>query len=123
MIGARFTKTYTIKRDRNVEQTVKGKRVDDVWDEFTITASVQPLRPDEVLDEAPGGERNRHGIRVYSSVQLLTGDQRTGKKADRIVFNGEEFEVQTVEDWTQHSLSQKHYKSTAMRINSDAGGF
>lgn len=122
MIGACFTKTYTVKRDQNVEQTVKGKRVDDVWTEFSIRASVQPLRPDEVLDEGVGGERNRHGVRVYSDTLLRTGDQRTGLKADRIIINGEEFEVQQVDDWTQHNLSQKHYKSMAMRINSDTGG-
>jgi len=122
MIGRKFTKQYEVMRDKNVEQTVKGKRVADVWDTFTIRASVQPLRPDEVLDESPGGERNRHGVRVYSNTRLLTGDQRTGLKADRIIINDEQFEVQTVEDWTQHSLRQKHYKSTCWRINSDTGG-
>lgn len=122
MIGALFTETYTIKRDVNVEATVKGKRVDDVWTEFTISGSVQPLRPDEVLDEGVGGERNRHGVRVYSDTLLRTADQRTGLKADRIIIDGEEFEVQTVENWTRHSLQQKHYKSTCMRINSDTGG-
>lgn len=109
---------YTVMRDKNGEVRVKGKRQPDVYEEFKISASIQPMGADEVLDESVGSERNRHGIRIYSDVPLKVADPKTGFKSDIIIFRGEKFEIQKVEDWTHSNLSLKHYKSMAMLKNS-----
>lgn len=114
----RFGQKHTVRRDTNEESTTKGKRNPDVWREFTITASIQPLRPDEVVDEQLGGERNRHSIRIYTATELHTvrtdGSQL---KADRIIYNGEEFEIVQVDLWTLNKRGLQHYKAIGQLVN------
>ena len=118
MIGAQFLKSYTVKRDKNGEKTVKGKRVKDVWTDLSIRASIQPMSGQELQDEAVGGERVKDGIKIYTTDKLYAARAKKKFKADRICYNDELYEVQTVADWTSHSLCQKHYEYRAVNVNS-----
>lgn len=110
--------TYLVKRDDVGPVRIKGKSVQNPNRvELTISASIQPVNGDEVKDEAIGGERNKHYIRIYSDVELKVADERTGYKSDIIVFRGEEYEIQLSEDWTHNNLSLKHFKAFAYRVN------
>lgn len=121
MSAARLIKKYgqkvTVKRDKNAEAFLYGKRIEDEFNIFTITASVQPLRPDEVVDESQGSERNRHAVRLYTSVELKTVDEKNGFKADIIVYRGDEFEITQVDDWTENKRTLQHYKAIGQLIN------
>ena len=108
---------YDVLRDQNDEKRIKGKRIADQWSKFTILASIQPIRPDEVIEESPGAERNTHGIRIYTKTELNTVNEKTGRKADIIIYKGDTFECQQVDSWDTHNLSLKHFKVVAVETN------
>ena len=113
----RFGQPITIQRDTNVESRLKGKRVEDIRKSFVITASVQPFDPDETVEESPGSERNRHGIRLYSVEELKVVDVEGQFKADWVEYDGEVFEVIRVSKWVRNNRTLQHYKSIAFKLN------
>lgn len=115
----RFGQTVQIKRDKNPEVTVKGKRAPDVYDTFEVKASVQPLKPDEVIEESVGSERNTQGIKVYISQELKTVDTKARLKPDIIVYQGEEYEVRQVDKWVSNQMSLQHYRVFAFLKNKE----
>lgn len=78
----------------------------------TIVASVQPATSDDLLrlDE---GFRTAGGCVVYSQAELRTANEATGRSADRIVWNGENWEVQKVDG---HGLGIIHYRAICTRV-------
>ena len=98
----KYGQKITVKRDTNVESRVKGKRVDDIYKSFETTGSVQPMTSKEVLNESPGEQRVRDGIRVYSVERLLGADPETSLKSDLVVFEGSDYEVQRSNNWTKN---------------------
>ena len=76
-----------------------------------VVASVQPMKGDE-LDNLPEGMRSRRPVKVYTETELLTVDVGAGTPADIIVWDGETFEIQTVEKHTYGG----YWKATAVRI-------
>jgi hypothetical protein len=81
----------------------------------TITASVQPAKPDELQNLSAAARRSSAGIKVYSESELRTADEATGIQADRVSWEGEDWEVQAV---SRHRLSNlAHYKALATRMD------
>ena len=115
----RFGQKITVKRDKNPEMTIKGKRVDDVYEDFIITASVQPIRPDEIVEDSVGAERNRQAIRLYSFDELRVNNEKLKLKADIVVYQGENYEVRQVDKWVDNKMKLVHYKSVAFLINKE----
>ena len=114
----KFGQEIKVFRDSNEEATLKGARVADTWKQFKIKASVQPMEPDETVEEDPGGECNKHGIRLYTSTELRVVIE--GKfKADRVEYDGELFEVVKVEKWVRNKRFLTHYKAMAFRVNNE----
>ena len=58
---------------------------------------MQPVSGNELL-QVPEGDRNRQVLNVFSQKFEI-------KKDDIVIRNGDEFEVRTVENWNQLSLS------------------
>ena len=114
----RFGQKVTVLRDTNPETRTKGKRDPDVYTAFVITASVQPFDPDETIEEGPGGERNRHGIRLYTTNELKSVDVENKLKADMVQYLGDTFEVTRVSKWLNNKRHLTHYKAIAFKVNS-----
>ena len=114
-----FGQDITVKRDTNVEQRVKGKRIPDVYETLTMKASVQPMDSDETIEESPGAERNRDGIRLYTVEELKSVNVSGQLKADIVTYLGEDFEVVRVNRYILHNCNLPHYKSFALKVNED----
>lgn len=110
-----FGENYTVFRDLNTEQTLKGKRVADKWQTLTFLMSIQPLREDEIQEDS--NERNSDGIKIYSFDELKVVDQATGLKADVVSYLGDEFEVRKVAKYREPQSGLIHYRSQAFKLN------
>lgn len=78
----------------------------------TIQASVQPAagRDLEALEE---GKRSLHSVRVYTTTALRVADARDQTLGDRLVIDGEVFEVAVV--MRQRSIIP-HFKVIAVEL-------
>lgn len=83
-----------------------GSWVPGVTSDVTITASVQPLTGEELkmLDE---GQRSRRPIMVITDADLQTVDETARTKADRIVWDGEEFEIHRIENFEMGLMAHR----------------
>ena len=113
----RHGREITVHRDTNTETRTKGKRDPDIYNTFTMFASVQPFEPDETVEEDPGAERNKHGVRIYSEKELKSVDTENQFKADIVELDGEYFEVTKVSKWVKNMRNLQHYKSIAFKVN------
>lgn len=89
-----------------------GRWVSGAVTEAPIIASVQPAKSDELL-RLPEGFRTKGVVKAYTDADLQPGDESASKQADRIVWDGEEWEVQIVD---RHALGIGHYKAIATRV-------
>lgn len=84
-----------------------------------IIASVQPFNSGSdkstVLMRLPEGVRTRGLVKVYTDTELRAADESSGIMADRIVWDGYDWEVQLVD---HHALGIFHYKAVCARVNS-----
>lgn len=82
-----------------------GTYVDGLWvsgglTTSSLTAHVQPADP-ETIQILPEGERTEGAIAIYTRAPLISSNDETGLESDRVVWNGREYRVRIVEDWTQ----------------------
>lgn len=101
----------TVKRYSGAGSYVNGTWSPGTSGNVTVRASVQPLRPNELL-HLPEGDRTRAGVKIYSDAELQTADEATGIAADEVTWDGEQWEVQKV---SSHFLGLAHYKAIALR--------
>lgn len=80
---------------------------------FTIQASVQQMRPDE-MQMLPEGRRQCRAVKVYSDVELHMPNQTIGQQADKFMWRGLWFEV-TASDWYQNNVIS-HYRAYATEM-------
>lgn len=90
-----------------------GRWVSGGYADSTIIASVQPVKSSELL-LLPEGERTRGSVKVYSDDDLRTADEPNKLPADRILWDGYEWEVFWVDD---HQLGIAHSKAICLRID------
>ena len=64
------------------------------------------IRGVENLDLLPAGERTSEMITIYTSADLRTTDAPEAATADRIIYQGETFEVVGVRRWTQGNYTE-----------------
>lgn len=77
----------------------RGRYVEPNPTEFFPMASVQPVTGKEQL-LLPEGVRTRQTIKLYTPTRLMTSSQSTVQRADVVRYKSQDFEVFTVEDWT-----------------------
>jgi len=100
--------TISIKRGNQTTTYVNGHPVDNSLTTYTgIKASVQPLSGKDKL-MLPEGDRTRQIKKIYTVDEVLVNDI--------IIYDSEEYEVQTVQMWQGNASSVNHYKSIAYRI-------
>lgn len=76
---------------------------------FNFVGNVQPVSGFEIL-QVPEADRTRKVLNCWTEFRL--------EGNDIILFEGEEFEVRTVEDWTQQRLP--HYKARLVKLDAQA---
>lgn len=95
-----------------------GSYVDGRWaaggsDAATIIASVQPVRSQAELLLLPEAARTRGSVKIYTEDSIRTADESTQTPADRIVWDGEEWEVHVVDTWV---YGIAHSRAIAVRV-------
>lgn len=80
---------------------------------FTITASVQPLRPSD-LEALPEGRRENSAFRLYTNDALLTVESLN---PDQVEIYGERYEVIGHAPWQNNVIN--HHKYIAMIVLED----
>jgi len=108
-----FESGITVKR-YTAAALVKGVYQPVTPTTFTIKASVQPMSGDEVLT-LPEGDREKELQTVYTDTLLRTIDQDTKTEADRVVWNGSDYEVIKVRPYQMGALD--HYECIIARVN------
>lgn len=88
--------TLDVKRDLNnglysEDGYPKAQRIK----KFQVTGNVQPISGFEIL-QVEEADRKRQILNLFTATQL--------EPDDVVVRNGVDFEVRTVEDWTQQNL-------------------
>lgn len=94
---------------------VNGFWTDSVASTFTMTASIQPARAEELVD-LPQGERTNEHVKIYTESELNPADETSQTQGDRVAWNGHDYEVQKKSPW-QMGGCLNHYKYIAARVN------
>jgi len=89
----------------------KGRYVEGSEALFSISASKQPPTGKEML-LMPEGRRESETYILYTDVKLNPAIQG-GANADRVVIDGEDFEVLKCETWQNDIIN--HYRATVQR--------
>ena len=79
---------------------------------FKISASVQPLKSKD-LQLLPEGMRNAGAVKIFSHMELFSGNHAEGRLPDRLHYRGIVYQVQIVDDW--HDLGD-YYRVIATRV-------
>ena len=106
-----FRKTFVVTR------YAAGDFVDGYWVEgsgtpLNIEASVQPLKPHEIL-LLPEARRNQEAFKIYTDEELFVSEPVAGTNSDKITINGEIFEIISVSTYGSDVIP--HYKAIAVK--------
>lgn len=108
-------KTDTLEVTRQgIGTYVEGIYQDVILPVFNMDASVQTMKPHEMIN-LPEAQRTKEAIWIFSDSQLFTVNEKTKIKADRVLWRGDDYEIQKVEDWTKTDLP--HFKSIGIRVD------
>lgn len=107
-----FAEAITVIRDVIPQSNVNGVVIPGKIKQFTCTASVQPLKGQELLMFAEA-DRLRQSIKLYTYVELALIDEVLKTKADMVQYNNTLFEIVSVERWVDGDFI--YYKSIARR--------
>lgn len=83
-------------------------------------ASIQPLRPNEIL-QLPEHRRTAEHMKMYTYTRVRTSDEKNQLPADRIIHDGKTFEVQSVANWFI-GTDLPHYKAICVKLDGEGGG-
>jgi len=98
---------------------VEGRWVEGAYTDSTITASIQPLKGED-MESLPEGRRDSEAYKMYTSTLVKTVQEAgSNQNADRVIFFGKEFEVHQVNEWQNNSnfTIVNHYKYLVLRID------
>lgn len=99
LLASFATGTYTVTR-RQSGGLLRGVQATTTNTTLQVQASVQPATGRDLL-RLPELRRTKETRVVFSTTQLLTGDQGQGFEADWITINGDPWEIEHVEQWLQ----------------------
>jgi hypothetical protein len=88
---------------------------------LSITASVQPVTP-ELIDMLPEGARTSARFVMYAEagqVQLITADIGEKRPADRITFQGRDYMLQSIGNWSAHVSGLPHQEYVMIQVGDD----
>lgn len=110
---ARVLDEMTFTVTRRPGDWVDGVWVPDPTSTFTINASrPQPVGPEQ-MEMLPEGARSSARFQIYAEDDqaeiYLVGRDREGFAADTVAYNGEDFLVTALGDWSGMPLGYKTY--------------
>lgn len=108
-MASSFRKPYTVK----IAATgtwLNGIFIPGTPTTSTIYASVQPLKPEDI-QQLSEGRRNSKLFWIFTDTKL---NDVTTKNPDKIVINGEDYEVDKIEAWQNEVIS--HYKVLVVKV-------
>lgn len=95
-------KEYPVTRSRG------GSYIAGIWTEddsgpadLKALMSEQPVTGKDI-ERIEEGDRNKEIKKVYSADELRIHNESTGSQADIVTIRGKQFQVQTVERWTDY---------------------
>lgn len=113
------TEQLTVERhEKGIWQD--GRFVKSELSGFEISASVQPLRGNEVKI-LPEHRRTSESLKIYTTDQLRTSDELNQLPADVIIHDGKRFEIFSVSNWSI-GTDIPHYKIIAVKQDGQGGG-
>lgn len=105
------------RRRRAAGAYVAGNWVDGTSSDASIVASVQPASHRDLL-RLPEGLRTRSTVAVITDDDLRTANETAKLAADRIVYQGEDWEVVSVDAWEMGAVDQLGHKDClAQRVD------
>lgn len=117
---SRFGDNHTFQRNTVPQTTLKGAPVPPVYEEMTMLASIQPMRPKEIIEENIGAERTSQAIKIYTATELKVDDTVQGLKADIVNYQGKQYEVRQVDPWLENQMNlTNYYKAIAFKVNKE----
>lgn len=108
---------FTVYRDTNTQQTVKGVLVDDVRQTLTFRGTIQHMSAIEVVENG-GADSDKESIKIYTTSRLIPIDTAGKKRGDHVGFDGKLYEVKSVQPFKMPS-TMAHYKAVAELIDSE----
>ena len=108
-----FRRPLTVTRKSAVDTYVKGVLQVAAASTVSITASVQPLKPNE-MELLPEGRRESEAFRLYTSTKLFPAEDSTKKNADIVSIDGKNFEVLSCATWQNNVIP--HYKAIVVKL-------
>jgi len=78
-----------------------------------IDASVQVKKKKDLI-RVEEGRRTKGAIKIYTDTQLQISSVDNSTQPDRIVHKGDEWELESEEDWSEDG---EHYKYIAIKAN------
>lgn len=106
-----FAIDLVITRPKPGEYDSRGRWLAQHAEEITIRANVQPFGPRDLL-RLPENWRTRAPLLVFATEPLYTAEVKNSNTSDKFIWNGDEYEIQSVEDWHQFGF----YRCTALKV-------
>lgn len=110
---SQFREPLTVRRPDSAVTYVDGIGQPSSTSNVDITASVQPLRPNE-MELLPEGRRDSEAFRLYTATELLPADEKTGRDADIVEYNGKDYEVLSCARWQNRVIP--HFKAVVVKL-------
>lgn len=107
---------------RSQGEWINGRYVKNNCADFTLKASVQPLKianKDTIIE--PGGRRRQNTVRIFTKVRLNQSDESRQLPADVIIYDGKRYEIQSEENWNI-SKDIPYYRYIAEEIDGQGAG-
>ncbi len=114
-----FRRNLTVKRKTGGTYNDLGIWENGAEEILEIKASVQKTDA-EILQTLPEGYRSKESYVLFTSTELKTVDIGV-TNPDRVVINGEDFQVVRVSPWQNINFKTiKHYHVLVVKINTDS---
>lgn len=97
-----------------------GNYVKGVLSEFSIEASVQPMKYNDTM-LLPEHRRSEESLKFYTETKVGISDEKNNLPADEITHDGKIFQVMSVANWSI-GTDIPHYKVICLKKNDEGGG-
>jgi len=97
-----------------------GNYVKGVLSEFTVPASVQPMKPNDAL-VLPEHRRSEETLKFYCETKLIAADEKNNLAGDEVTHDGKVFQVMACANWSI-GTDIPHYKVICVKKNDEGGG-
>lgn len=107
-----FGQNYTRKQVAD-PATAKGRRTEGAITQSTISATIQPASWNRIRF-LPELRRGSKYITIYTDVKLQ--GSVGSSNPDRIIYDGDDYEVVQEQKWDQVSFPLEHYEFVAVKL-------